>query len=257
MTQGVGGQSPPQHQSKPAVAKEEAAELGSAAAERGGEVAQTAAEEAKHVAAHAKREGQDLLRESREHLVAQAREGQQKAARGLHDLADQLGRMSEKAEVAGTASDVTRQVAERAHSVAGWLESREPGDLLGEVRDFARRKPGVFLAGAVVAGALVGRLTRGVVAGKQEEQAAGSGGAQAPSAPPQPSAPPAAATPPPVAPTTAGTVPPTAPPPPATTPPVAPPPPVSPAAPTAPGGFTTPQPAEPADPRFPAPGQVP
>ncbi|MDI5975681.1 hypothetical protein [Amycolatopsis magusensis] len=246
MTQGVGGQSPPQHRSKPAVAKEEAAELGSTAAERGGEVAHTAAEEAKHVAAHAQREGQDLLRESREHLVAQAREGQQKAARGLHDLADQLGRMSEKAEVSGTASDVTRQVAERAHSVAGWLESREPGDLLGEVRDFARRKPGVFLAGAVVAGAVVGRLTRGVVAGKQE-QTADSGGAPAPSAPPRPSAPPVAATPPPVAPTTTGTVP----------PPATPAPPASPVAPTGPGGFTTPQPAEPADPRFPAPGQVP
>ncbi|MFI6025975.1 hypothetical protein [Amycolatopsis magusensis] len=254
MTQGVGGQSPPRHQSKPAVAKEEAAELGSTAAERGGEVAHTAAEEAKHVAAHAQREGQDLLRESREHLVAQAREGQQKAARGLHELADQLGRMSEKAEVSGTASDVTRQVAERAHSVAGWLEAREPGDLLGEVRDFARRKPGVFLAGAVVAGALVGRLTRGVVAGKQEKTA-DSGGTPAPSAPPQPSAPPVAATPPPVAatpppvaPTTTGTVPPPAAPPPA---------PASPVAPTGPGGFTTPQPAEPADPRFPAPGQVP
>ncbi|MGA6161481.1 hypothetical protein [Amycolatopsis magusensis] len=255
MAQGVAGQSPPQHQSKPAVAKEEAAELGSTAAERGGEVAHTAAEEAKHVAAHAQREGQDLLRESREHLVAQAREGQQKAARGLHELADQLGRMSEKAEVSGTASDVTRQVAERAHSVAGWLESREPGDLLGEVRDFARRKPGVFLAGAVVAGALVGRLTRGVVAGKQEKTA-DSGGAPATSAPPQPSAPPAAPTT--VAPQPPAATPPLSPAaPPAAPPPTTPAPPASPVAPTGPGGFTTPQPAEPADPRFPAPGQVP
>jgi hypothetical protein len=58
------------------------------------------------------------------------------------------------------ASDVARQVADRAHTLAGHLEDREPGDLLGDVRDFARRRPGTFLLGALAAGVVAGRLTR-------------------------------------------------------------------------------------------------
>jgi hypothetical protein len=52
-------------------------------------------------------------------------------------------------------------VAGRTDSVASWLEAREPADLLDEVKSFARRSPGTFLAIAVGAGVLAGRLTRG------------------------------------------------------------------------------------------------
>jgi hypothetical protein len=47
--------------------------------------------------------------------------------------------------------------------LAGWLEQREPGELLDEVRALARRKPGTFLLGALAAGVVAGRLTRGAV----------------------------------------------------------------------------------------------
>jgi hypothetical protein len=60
--------------------------------------------------------------------------------------------------------EVARQASERARTVASCLEEREPGDLLDEVRRFARRKAGVFLAGAALAGVVVGRLTRGAIA---------------------------------------------------------------------------------------------
>jgi hypothetical protein len=70
--------------------------------------------------------------------------------------------MSQSSEQSGIAGDLVREVASRTRKVASWLDSREPGDLLDEVRGFARRKPGVFLAGAAVAGVLAGRLTRGV-----------------------------------------------------------------------------------------------
>ena len=48
------------------------------------------------------------------------------------------------------------------HGAASWLEQREPADLLDEVRNFARRRPGTFLIGAAVAGLAAGRLTRGL-----------------------------------------------------------------------------------------------
>ena len=48
----------------------------------------------------------------------------------------------------------TRSTASRA----GW--GSEPGDLVEEVRSFARRRPGVFLLGAAVAGTVVGPDSR-------------------------------------------------------------------------------------------------
>ncbi|MEU8633602.1 hypothetical protein AB0C38_15640 [Amycolatopsis sp. NPDC048633] len=188
MTHGQGGQSPPtqypsESPSKPEAAKDEARELATTAADRGGEVAHTAVDEAKNVAAHAQHEARDLLREGRAQLESQARDGQRKAAESLHQLAGQLERMAEKTDSPGVASDVARQVSGRTRSVADWLEHREPGDLLDEVRRFARRRPGTFLVGAAVAGAVVGRLTRGVVAQQQEssgDKASSNGQAAAP-----------------------------------------------------------------------------
>ncbi|MEU4525121.1 hypothetical protein AB0F52_41180 [Amycolatopsis sp. NPDC024027] len=183
MTQGPGGQSPPQHApgspSMPETAKDEAREVASTAADRGGEVARTATDQAKHVAAHAQQEARDLVREGREQLQAQAKDGQRKAAESLHQLAGQLERMAQQTDSPGLAGDVARQVSDRTRSVADWLEHREPGDLLDEVRRFARRRPGTFLVGAAVAGALVGRLTRGVVA-QQKEESSPNGQAGAP-----------------------------------------------------------------------------
>jgi hypothetical protein len=70
--------------------------------------------------------------------------------------------MTVKGGQSGVATEVAQQAAERIHGAASWLEQREPADLLQAVRDFARRRPGVFLAGAVAAGLAAGRLTRGM-----------------------------------------------------------------------------------------------
>ncbi len=77
-------------------------------------------------------------------------------------MADELQEMAAKGGQSGVATEVAHQAAERIHGAASWLEQREPGDLLQAVRDFARRRPGVFLAGAVAAGLAAGRLTRGM-----------------------------------------------------------------------------------------------
>jgi hypothetical protein len=59
------------------------------------------------------------------------------------------------------ASEVARQAATRARNVGSFVDSHEPGDLLDEVRRFAGRRPGTFLLGALAAGVVAGRLTRG------------------------------------------------------------------------------------------------
>jgi hypothetical protein len=173
MTRQLDDQSAPQSTtnspSAPELAKDEATEVGRSAAQRGGQVAETVVDETKRVASEAGREARDLMQVGLGQLQSQARVGQQKAVDGLRALADQLADMSSKAERSGAAADVTRQVAERARGVASWLDSREPGDLIQEVRSFARHRPGMFLAGAAIAGALVGRLTRGVVAQQNDD----------------------------------------------------------------------------------------
>lgn len=172
MTQSASGYPPPhseEPQSTPQVAKHEAADVAHTAAQGGRQVGDTVSEQARHVASEAAGQARDLLREGRDQLTDQAKEGQRKAAGSLHTLADQLRDMSEKTDSEGLAPEMARQASERARGVANWLDEREPGALLDEVRAFARRKPGTFLAGAAIAGVLAGRLTRGAVAATKSD----------------------------------------------------------------------------------------
>jgi hypothetical protein len=101
--------------------------------------------------------------------------------------------MSQKADGEGLAPEIARQAAERTRGVASWLDEREPGALVEEVRRFARRKPGAFLAGAAIAGVLAGRLTRGAVAAASDDSSGDSSGSNgAPAVRPMPTPPPAA-----------------------------------------------------------------
>lgn len=84
--------------------------------------------------------------------------------------------MADRSEQSGPVSELARQGADRINGVAGWLEQREPGDLLDQVRGYARRSPGTFLLGAALLGVAAGRLTRGVTSGDGEQSAPASQG---------------------------------------------------------------------------------
>src|SRR3712207_5422599 len=60
--------------------------------------------------------------------------------------------------------DLIQQAASKGSQIAQWLEDREPGDVLEELRRYARRRPVMFLALCGLAGVVAGRLTRGAVA---------------------------------------------------------------------------------------------
>ncbi|MBO4209166.1 hypothetical protein GSF22_24675 [Micromonospora echinofusca] len=134
-------------------------------------MAQTAREQGREVVTEATRQARNLYGEARDQLTTQAGTQQRRAAGGLRSLADEMRTMAEQGGQTGPVSELARQAADRVHGVAGWLEEREPGDLVAEVRDYARRNPGTFLVGAAVLGVLAGRLTRNVAA-------AGDGGQQ-------------------------------------------------------------------------------
>ncbi|MEU7775716.1 hypothetical protein AB0C44_30750 [Micromonospora taraxaci] len=144
--------------------REQARQVGSEAAHAGGAVAQTAKEQGAEVGREAARQARNLYGEARTQLASQTGEQQRKAAGGLRSLADEMRSMAEQGGQAGPVTELARQAADRVHGVAGWLEEREPGDLITEVRDYARRNPGTFLVGAAVLGVLAGRLTRSISA---------------------------------------------------------------------------------------------
>jgi len=151
--------------SKTDTAKDEAGGVTRQAADSAHNVTETAKTEAANVAGEVKSNAKDLLDQARTDLTAQAGTQQQKAAEGLRSISDELHSMASASDEPGVASDLVRQAAERSASVASWLDNRDPGSLLNEVKSFARRRPGAFLLAAAGAGMIAGRLGRSLSAG--------------------------------------------------------------------------------------------
>jgi ElaB/YqjD/DUF883 family membrane-anchored ribosome-binding protein len=142
------------------TAKHQASELGEQTASSAGEVVDTAKGEAAAVAEEATSQAKNLLSQAGTELREQAANQQKRVASGLRSLSDELDNMANASENGGTAANLVHEAASRAGTAANWLDERDPGSLLEEVRDFARRKPGMFIAIAAGAGVLAGRLTR-------------------------------------------------------------------------------------------------
>ncbi|MFH8252267.1 hypothetical protein ACH3VR_18015 [Microbacterium sp. B2969] len=128
-------------------------------------VADTAKEQAKEVGREAKTQLKSLYHQTRDEVSDQAAHRQQRLADGLRSAGDELRGMADSSSQNGVASDVVRQVSHRLDHAGSWLSSRDPGQVLDEVKRYARRRPVVFLAAAAVAGIVVGRLTRSLAAG--------------------------------------------------------------------------------------------
>jgi len=146
------------------VAKQQAADVADTAKQAGAQVADTVKEQAGQVTAEATHQAKQLLAQAQSELSEQAAATQQRVSEGLHALADELSGMARNSDQDGVATDLARQAADKARHAAGWLADRDPGSLLDEVRSFARHKPGTYLAIALGAGVLAGRLTRGLTA---------------------------------------------------------------------------------------------
>ena len=157
------------------VVKDQAADLGQAGVEAGQHAAGVAQEQASQVAAEAARQGRDLLRQAQEQLGDQAMAGQQRAATELLSLGDELSSMADGSDQQGAAAHLARQAAGRARAAGQWLEDRTPVQVLDDVQAFARRRPGTFLAVALGAGLVAGRLTRGLTAGHGDDDAPAAG----------------------------------------------------------------------------------
>jgi hypothetical protein len=154
------------------AAKGAAQDVAGDAKEKAANVAGTAKEQAANVASEATDHAKQLYGQASESLKQQAGEQQQRAASGLKSLGEQLGRMAENDQEQGVASRVVRDLSGRATSAAGFLENRDPGSLLDEVKSFAAKRPGAFIAMAAGAGILAGRLTKAITTEVKHEKEA-------------------------------------------------------------------------------------
>jgi hypothetical protein len=157
------------------AAKEQASQMKEQVVDSGGEVLDAAKSGVGDVVGETKTQAKDLLQQTQAELRDQAEAQQRRVAAGLRSISEEFSDMAKNSAQQGVASDLVEQAASRAGSVASWLDGRDPGSLLTEVRRFASRKPGTFIAGAAIAGVLVGRLTRSVASvASDESEATGS-----------------------------------------------------------------------------------
>ncbi|MEU9980899.1 hypothetical protein [Streptomyces sp. NPDC050856] len=166
--EGPGRRDPNKAAAVAGTVQDKAAQGAGLVGEKAADVAGTAKEQAGNVAGEATAQVRDLAGEVRSQLQEQARSQTRNLAENVRRLADELREMSDNGKPGSTAAGVVRQIADGGHQVASRVESRGPDGLLDDLRGFARRRPGMFLAGAALAGFAVARAGKGV-------SAAGSG----------------------------------------------------------------------------------
>lgn len=144
-------------------AQHEAGQVAETARDAAGDLAGTAREEIGNVRDEAMQQVRGLADTATTQFKEQAGTQKDRAAEQARTVTDDLQRVArgEKAEsdlVSGALSAVAQQAERLTHR----LETAEPAELLDDVRSFAARRPGTFLAIALGAGLMAGRLTRGV-----------------------------------------------------------------------------------------------
>lgn len=152
--------------------KQEASAVAGTATAAAKDVAGTATEQAKAVAAEAQRQIRDLVGQAGEEVRGQASDQTQRLAQSVRGLAGELHSMAQKSDQQGPATDLVRQLAGKGHDLAGYLEGRQPERILDDIRSYARRRPGLFLLGAGLAGFLTARLVKGAKTAGESDSAA-------------------------------------------------------------------------------------
>lgn len=146
------------------------------AKEKAQETVGVAKDKAMETVGEARSQARALLDQSRTELSDQASSQQQRLAGGIRSLSSELSSMaSGEAPEQGLATDLARQVSSYLERVGGWLEDREPGDVLDEVSRFARRRPGAFLAIAAGLGLVAGRVARSLKDESSSSDGTGAG----------------------------------------------------------------------------------
>ena len=149
--------------------KDQTKAVGESAASAGRDVMESAKEQGREVATEAGRQAKDLYGQARTEMTDQARTQQKRAASGLLAVADEAARMADRGGESGPVTRVVRDASGRIAQAGRWLENREPGQLVDEIKQYARRHPGAFLLAAAALGVVAGRLAKNMTSGSDDD----------------------------------------------------------------------------------------
>jgi hypothetical protein len=141
-------------------ARAEASATADQAKQAAGQVAGAAVDQAKTVAGEARQQVGAVAQDLRSRAVNEVEEQTKRAAGSLRHWADDMAGLAEHAASDSPARSLATQVADRGHRAADYLDRQGVDGVLTDVQDFARRRPGMFLGGALLAGMAVGRLVK-------------------------------------------------------------------------------------------------
>jgi hypothetical protein len=158
-------------------AAEQGAVLGETVRDQASDVAQTAREQAHDVAHTARQETAQVVDRAKDAVGHEARQRTDELAKSVRRIGDGISALAEgRPEDAGPVAGYARDAAARVGDMAQRLESRGYDGMVQDVSAFARRRPGVFLAGAGLLGFAVGRVIRsGGASGSSNGSNMGSG----------------------------------------------------------------------------------
>ncbi|MEU3945107.1 hypothetical protein [Streptomyces sp. NPDC029526] len=175
--------------------KAEASATAGHAKEAAGQVAGTAAEQARTVAGEARRQAGSAVRDLRGRAVEEADGQARRAAGTLRQWAGDLSDLADHARHDSAARGLAAEAAGRSHRAADYLEQQGVEGLVADLQGFARRRPGTFLGGALLAGLVVGRLVKASGNSAQAGPETSADGAEASAPAALPSGPPPAVPP--------------------------------------------------------------
>ncbi|MET9505524.1 hypothetical protein ACFYO5_22030 [Streptomyces sp. NPDC006259] len=141
-------------------AKAETSATAGRAKEAATQVAGTAAEQAQSVVGEARQQAGTVIEELRHRAMNEAEGQTKRAADTLRQWASDLSGLAENAQSDSPARSLAAQAADKGHRAADYLDKQGVDGLVSDLQGFARRRPGAFLGGAVLAGLAVGRLAR-------------------------------------------------------------------------------------------------
>jgi vacuolar-type H+-ATPase subunit H len=144
------------------TATDRARELAHDASAHAGDLTGSVREHAGDVGQEMVQQGRRVIEDARGKAREEADAQSRQAVSALRQWSDRGRALAEgRTEDAGPLADYTRDLAGRVSDIADRMDQRGFDGVLDDVRSFARRRPGMFLLGAGVAGFAVGRLVRG------------------------------------------------------------------------------------------------
>ena len=150
--------------------KDQTNAVGESAVSAGGDVVWSAKDQGREIAAEAGRQAKDLYGRARTEMADQARTQQKRAASGLFAVADEAARIADRGGESGPVTRVVQDASARIAQAGRWLEDREPGQLLDDVKRYARRHPGAFLLAAAALGVVAGRFAKDLTGASNNDQ---------------------------------------------------------------------------------------